>query len=129
MHVPLTSLFFFALLFVGACAPTVEVTPLGALPTMRSPEPVQVFMNSDTISRPYREVALITVNDDGWGRSEGELLELLLARAHKIGAEGIIVLNQEVRSAGGVLVPTGYSLTYVDSSERVVRGSAIVFTD
>ena len=116
-------------MLLSACAPVVEVTPLGALPTVTSSEPIQVFTNTDAVSRPYREVALITVDDEGWGRSEGELLELLLERAREIGAEGIVVLNQEVRSGGGVFVPTGNTLTYVDSSERVVRGSAIVFTD
>lgn len=120
---------FLCLTLLGACAPTVEVTPLGALPATSSSEPVQVFANSGAISRPYREVAIITVNDDGWGRSEGELLQLLLERAREIGAEGVVVLNQEVRSGGGILVPTGNTLTYVDSSERVVRSSAIVFTD
>ena len=120
---------FVCLMLLSACAPVVEVTPLGALPTVTSSEPIQVFTNTDAVSRPYREVALITVDDEGWGRSEGELLELLLERAREIGAEGVIILDQEVSSDGGVFVPTGYSLTYVDSSQRIVRASAVVFTD
>lgn len=118
------------LVLLTACAPTVEVTPLGVMPTTRSLETtVEVFTNPATISRPYREVALITVNDDGWDRSENELLDLLIQRAYEIGAEGVILLGQETRSSGGVFVPAGRTLAYYEGSERIVRGSAIVFTD
>lgn len=123
-------LLFVLLLWMTACAPTVEVTPLGALPTTRSVgATAQVFTNSEAITRPYREVALITVNDDGWGYSEGELLTLLLERANEIGAEGVIVLGQETRSTGGAFIPSGNTLTYYEGNERIVRGSAFIYTD
>ncbi len=116
-------------LLLSACGPTVEVTPLSSLPTVRpSKAPVQVFTSTDSITRPYHEVALISV-DDGWNRPESELLNLLIERASEIGADGLILLGQETRSSGGVLVPSGNTMTYVDSTHRVFRGSAIVFTD
>jgi hypothetical protein len=130
MHIVKLQLFSVLLVLLAACAPTVEVTPLGALPTTRSSDATaQVFTNSDAITRPYREVALITVGDDGWGYSEGELLTLLLERANEIGAEGVIVLGQETRSTGGAFIPTGNTLTYYEGNERIVRGSAFVYTD
>lgn len=129
MRIAQPRLIVFLLLLLSACAPTVEVTPLGALPTTRSVgTTAEVFTSSEAVTRPYREVALITVSDNGWGYSEGELLTLLLERANEIGAEGVIVLGQETRSTGGTFIPSGNTLTYYEGNERIVRGSAFIYS-
>jgi hypothetical protein len=55
---------------------------------------------------------------------EGELLEKMISEAKKIGADGIIMLAQDGKT--GAFVPVGRF--WIPLSNRIVRGSAIVYT-
>lgn len=114
-------LFFIALTQVG-CA-VVRVTKFGPLPNLPKVGNIDVYTSHASIKKPYKEIALITVDDQGWGRSESELLEKLISKAKEMGADGIIILSQDKQSDGGVFSGD----VFVEITRRIVRGTAIVY--
>jgi hypothetical protein len=115
-------LFFITLTQVG-CAPKVLVTKFALLPSLHKTGNIDVYTSHESIKKPYKEIALITVDDEGYGRSESELLEKLISKAKEIGADGVIILSQDKQSEGGVFID-GFFLSL---SSRIVRGTAIVY--
>lgn len=103
-------LFFITLTQVG-CA-VVRVTKFGPLPSSPKVGDIDVYTSHESIKKPYKEIALITVDDQGWDKSESGLLEKLISKAKEIGADGVIILSQDKHS--GLL-------------GRIVRGTAIVY--
>ena len=122
-----TALLFVLGLCLSACGPAVSVTPLGARLAPTS-EPVQVFTSAQAVGQPYREVALISIERASVLMSDSDLLDLMMERAQEAGAQGVILLGQETRSAGGAIIPNGFGgASYIPSSEKVMRGSGIIF--
>lgn len=119
-----TYLLLACLVLVG-CGPKVEVTPLGPLPDGPNAGEMDVYTSKASVNRPYTEIALITVDDKGWEKSEATLTQLLIDEARKMGADGLILLDQERRSDSGAVV---YNV-WMEGQRRVVRGSAITYTD
>lgn len=115
------------LVFTAACAPKVEVVPY----IQQFPDPtenVDVYQSVQAVDREYKEIALITVDDGGWEKSEADLLTRALARARKIGADAVIVMGQEQRVDGAYVTPDqGYGQVAVASNRRIVRVTAIVY--
>ena len=118
------SFFLFGILFIQVgCAPKVQITKFSEFPSSPKTGDIDVYTSKDAIKKPYKEIALITVDDEGWDRSESELLQKLISKAKEIGADGIIILSQDKQSEGGVLVGN----VFIESNRRIVRGSAIVY--
>ncbi len=110
-----------------ACGPAVSVTPLGAR-LAPSSGAIQVFTSAQAVGEPYREVALISIERASILMSDSDLLDLMMERAREVGAQGVILLGQETRSAGGAFIPNGFGgASFIPSSEKVMRGSGIVF--
>ncbi len=65
---------------------------------------------------------MITIDDQGWGRSEEELLKTAVIKARQIGADAIIILSQNKNIDG--FVPVGNVPVAINSN--VIRVSAIV---
>lgn len=114
-------LFFIALTQVG-CA-IVRVTNFGPLPSLPKIGDIDVYTSHASIKKPYKEIALITVDDQGWDKSESELLEKLISKAKEIGADGVIILSQDKQSEGGVFI----NYVFIQSNRRIVRGTAILY--
>jgi len=85
---------------------------------------IDVFTSTSNIPYLYKEIGLITVDDEGWGRSESELLEIVVQRARQLGANGVIILGQDKQLDG--YVPVGNIPVAVN--RRIVRATAIVNT-
>jgi len=118
----LTWLLFFIVLTQVGCT-VVRVTKFGPLPSSPKVDNIDVYTSHESVKKPYKEIALIMVDDQGWGRSESKLLEELISKAKEIGADGVIILSQDKQSEGKVVTDGAiYELT-----RRVVRGTAIVY--
>src|SRR5437899_11492364 len=114
-------------LMVGGCVqPAVYITMLGASPEPRSsPRELRVVTSPQGLDRPFRELALIVVDDKGTNKSETQLLELAMDEARSLGADALILLTGQTSTAG--VVPVGWILLPVD--RRIVRATEVVFTD
>ena len=118
----LTWLLFFIVLTQVGCA-VVRVTKFGPLPSSPKVDNIDVYTSHVSIRKPYKEIALITVDDEGWGTSESKLLEKLISKAKEIGADGIIILSQDKQSEGGIFIDG----IFLEETRRIVRGTAIVY--
>ncbi|RMH57891.1 MAG: hypothetical protein D6679_05705 [Candidatus Hydrogenedentota bacterium] len=115
------------LLLLAGCGPTVKVTPLGEAPARKvAVENVKVFNSPADIDRPYREIALLTANDQGWDQPH-TLRQLIREKAAALGADGVIFERPKT------IKKTGYHVVGVVLAPRVdenqLVGKAIVFTD
>ncbi len=115
--------FWLVIVVVLGCAPAVMLTQFGPLPNSPQVGKVDVYTSAENIKRQYTEVALITVDDGGHGRSDPELLELLISEAKAVGADGVIILSVHEYPDGGIWMPFVFS----SFERKVVRGSAIVY--
>ena len=116
---------FALLIFLASCSPRVDVAPFGTLPSEPTTGDIDVYTNTSSIAKPYREIALITVDDEGWDRGEGELINTILEEARKIGADGVIILSQETVDKGGTFVAG----TYIQSQGKVFKATAIAYNE
>jgi hypothetical protein len=114
----------FLLLFLIGCAATLNVTRFDAVQREPTGATIEVFSSPQNITRPYKEIALITA-EEGWDHSEAELTRLMIVRARDMGADAIILLGAVQRTSGGALVGG----TYVASTFNFTRCTAIVYTD
>jgi hypothetical protein len=113
----------FLLVFSQLGCATVRITEFSS--EVRTPKTgnIDVFFTTASIKLPYKEVALITVDDEGWGLDETKLLELLIKKTKEVGADGVIVLAQDKKTGG--YLPIGAGILAI--TETTVRGSAIVY--
>jgi hypothetical protein len=83
-------------LALSGCA-TVSVTPFEPLQPGASPRIADVYTSHDSVRRPYREVALLTINlaPDRGG------VEKMKQKAQEIGADGLILLEPSSGSEDG----------------------------
>lgn len=97
---------------LAACAPTVQVTPLGEAYAPRPGlEQVAVF-STQTPRCPYREIAIVTAYGSGLNPLDLDgVLAALRRRALEIGADALVGLH--VVSGGGNPSRSGYSATAV----------------
>ena len=116
-------LFWLVIVVVLGCAPAVMLTKFGPLPNSPQTGEVDVYTSAENIKRQYTEVALITVDDGGYRRSDPELLELLISKAKAVGADGVIILSVHEYPDGGIWAPFVFS----QFERKVVRGSAVVY--
>lgn len=118
-------IFFTSLQFGCTPAPKVKITPF--VPNFLSPKKndIDVYTSEISIKKPYKEIALITIDDQGWEIDETELVKKLINEAKQIGADGIIILGQDVHTSGAVIV----GRVIVSGKRRIVRGTAIVYIE
>lgn len=111
-------------LIVVSCAPVIRVNTFDS--QSRSPNfgKIEVYSNPQAVPFLYKEIGLITVDDEGWERSESELLDQAIEKAKQMGSEGIIILSQDKQLDG--YVPIGNIPVAIN--RRIVRVSAIVKT-
>jgi hypothetical protein len=117
----------FLLIFITiyiSCAPVIRVNSFDGKRRAPNQNKIGVFSNPQAVPYLYKEIGLITVDDEGWGRSESELLNNAIFKAQQIGAHGIIILSQDKQLDG--YVPIGNVPVAVN--RRIVRVTAIIKT-
>ena len=105
-----------------ACAPIVKYTPFDSEIRTNS-ESVDIFMSRESVGREFKEIGLIIVDDEGWDRSETELIEKMRQRAMLVGADALILERSEQKSQG--FIPIGGTTFHIVN--RIVRGVAIIY--
>jgi hypothetical protein len=116
--------YLIALLALGACAKAdvlvVDPTPRQAIEA----DSVRVYLDQPTI--PYTVIALVEVDDQGWGMSMESLAKRMRQDAAKLGGEGVII-GQQSSTAGSVIIPVG-NLWYAGAMEqKKLVGQVITF--
>ncbi|MDD8018859.1 MAG: hypothetical protein PHP42_10840 [Bacteroidota bacterium] len=112
-------------IFILGCGPSVEFVKFDTNSRLAKSSDIDVFTDATKINRPYKEIALVTVDDKGHDYSEVELLKLTISKAKELGADAIIVLTQDIQKGGGIFVGS----VYVQANRRVVRATAIVYQE
>lgn len=107
-----------------SCAPVIRVNNFDSQSRAPNYGKIGVYSNPQSVPFLYKEIGLVTVDDEGWGRSESELLNQAIAKVKQMGAEGLIILSQDKQLDG--YVPVGG--VPVAINRRIVRASAIVKT-
>ncbi len=90
-----------------ACGPKVEVVYFNNYQPLQKSSSVLVYTSSDLVERPFREIGLITLDDEGWGRSDAKLIERAKSEAMKCGADGIVLGQSQKVDKGSVMVSMG----------------------
>lgn len=112
------------LFLLMGCGAIVNVAPFDE--TERQPtQSVDIFSDRSSVDRPYKEIGLITADDNGWDKSEADLIAILRNKAMEIGADAIILSPGEQSKQGSMLIGD----LLVDSNKRIVKAVAIVYTD
>ena len=113
------------LYFQFGCTPAVKVTSFAPIPPSKKKDKIDVYTSAANIKKQYKEVALITVDDQGWGMDESELTRVLIDKAKMIGADGVIILGKDEQFEGAFPVS---GILFAISS-KVVKGTAIIYTE
>jgi len=108
-----------------ACSPIVKVTSLAPFSPRQKKDKIDVYYSASNIKKQFKEIALITVDDEGWDRDESELTTILIDKAKEIGADGVILLEKDKRFEG--VVPVGGVIVAINRT--VVRGTAIIYVE
>lgn len=108
---------------LAACAPKATVIPTGRYVERAPNSNVELYLSPGAVKRSYSEIALVSVDDQGWETDDAELFELLKRKAGEIGADAVILLNQSAQSDGGAFV----NGMFIQGTKTILRGAAIVF--
>jgi hypothetical protein len=100
-------------ILLGACT-TVSVMRLKDYESRRPTRNVDVYASAQSVTRPYKEMAVISCDDKGNGHREAWLEEKLVEKAKEIGADGLILETPQTSTAWG-------------TSRTVTRALAIVY--
>jgi len=115
---------FICLILIG-CAPSVKSVRFDN--EIRAARPtVEVFTAFESVSWPYKEIAMIVADDEGNGYSEVSLIEGVIAEARRLGADAVVITGRETGNAGYIGAPVGGLLFVGGIQQRVVRGTAII---
>lgn len=105
-----------------SCAPVTRINTFDNTPRPPTAGRINVFTNASAVPYTYKEIGLITVDDEGWGRSESELLDIAIEKAKSMGAHALIILSQDKQIDG--YVPVGDIPVAIN--RRIIRVTAIV---
>jgi hypothetical protein len=108
-----------------ACA-SVKVARFDAI-ERRPTTTVDVYSNFENIDRGYKEIALITADDEGWGTSETDLLEHLKKKAMSIGADAIVLQAGEVNPSSALVPYSTGGAAIMHINRRISKVIAIVY--
>ena len=122
------SLLMFLMVQIG-CAPSVELTKLGSLPRSPQTGEMDVYTSAEPIDKPYKEIALIKVTQGLFGNKDQTMFDRLILKAKEIGADGVIILSQEIEYGGGRVQDLGSWTSYTQHKKKVLRASAIVYEE
>jgi hypothetical protein len=116
------SLFCFLGLCLAGCAPTVNSTRFDSVYRPATVGTVEVHTRPENVKREYREIGLISVNDNEMGEwhlsNESKIIGILIQKGREMGADAIILSIPETRDRNYGL-GTGHSI--------VMRGTAIIY--
>ena len=110
--------------FLTGCTSLTDVTKLSDYPSAPATKDPAIFTGKSEVKQSYREIAMISVDDNGWGKSDSQLIKDLQRKAREIGADAIVLTDRGGQSQGGVIMPGG---AFVTSSTKVLHATAIVF--
>lgn len=110
-----------AMSLVG-CA-SIDVLKLSEYPQIQSPHDVQLISSRASVTRKFREIAMISVDDQGWERADSHVVGKMLEQARQIGADALILTDRETNSSGGAVVGN----VWMSGNNKVMRGLAIVY--
>jgi hypothetical protein len=125
MRIGLIVLIVILFLFIG-CGPitTIQKTYLRVDQTKTGE--VDIFSSLDEIERPFKKVAELKVTDQRPPhiRDRNQMIESLKAKAHKLGADGIVII-EERDSVTRIPAPAGGGWT--NHYSMFIKGLAIVY--
>lgn len=107
---------------IFSCASTASVSLLDQKPHSYKKGNIQIFTSPQAVPYIYKEIAIITANDDGWGASDNEMMSCLINSARNIGADGLILLSQIEKPDGSIT----YGMYTEISETKMFRASAII---
>jgi hypothetical protein len=105
------------LVILSACATRISVTHLDEFRWRPANKLPRIYTSKEAVRFPYVELALITVDDQGWEFKESDLIEDIQKKAAEIGAEGVILTEKNANSkiagiySGGMYVPVSSTQT------------------
>ena len=130
---------------LSACAPTVEVTPVGELPPTSANGEVAVYTNFSEVPQPYRELAELSASRLEAEFTDEWLRERLTDEARELGADAVVLsplerstelspvrLGYESGSAFGNdpnSLRLGRGQGYQEVATLTLRGIAIAYTE
>jgi hypothetical protein len=101
-----------------SCAPVIQFNSFDKEARKPNIGTIDIYTTAESVPYIYKEIGLITVDDQGWEKSESELLNLAIEKAKQIGAEGLLLLQQDKQIDGyykGIAI-----------NRRIFRASAII---
>lgn len=89
-------------LWCAGCVPGVAVSRIGAKParTVASAN-VDVYRRTADVARRFRPIAELTADDKGWDYNYSILEDMIVTKAKKLGAQGVIFHDPEEEGASG----------------------------
>jgi len=114
-------------ILLGSCATSdmIQVTRLRSPLDPVSTNSIEVFIGESIVTKKYEQIAIINADDEGWEKSDSELIHEMKRRAAQLGASAIIIVGQETNPNGGVIVNN----VFVQSNRKMIKAIAIHFQD
>ena len=127
-----------ACVVVSGCAASVKVARFDQVTRTPKVGDLDVFTSPQAVARPYKEIALFTV--DGEGREEADAVQGFIDLARKCGADAVLVDRAATfkKEGGGKIVDTetkegiqggGSETIFYPNARCVFRATAIVWTE
>jgi len=116
-------LLFFIVVFTVLGCTKVDTVMFNGVERAPKTDNVDVYSNADNITKPYKEIGIITLDDEGWGQSDAKLVKRAIKEAKKVGADGIILNRSEKVDAGGYFIGT----VWIESKHNVINITLIEY--
>lgn len=124
-----------ALLLLASCAANIEMVKLRDAPPGSGQGTVEFFTSEEQVKRPYDELAIISVDDQGYEISDEKLTEELRKKAESINADAVIISGQERRSSYDTTIGSGTAIgssvvgsgTTYHGEKKFLKGVAIAY--
>lgn len=116
------------LMLLAACTPEVTVDRVGntAPPRNVRTDHVDVYHAATEVTKPYKEIAVLTADDAGWDYHYDVMEDMIIRRAKQIGAQGVIFGRQQAEGT-----EKGYTIRGVlvvpKVGQNILQGTAIVY--
>ncbi|MEK8023739.1 MAG: hypothetical protein AAB229_08025 [Candidatus Hydrogenedentota bacterium] len=117
-----------SLMLLASCTPGVTVSRVGnyAPPRNAPPTNVDVYHSKAEVTRPYKEIAVLTADDAGWDYHYDVMEDMIVKRAKQLGAQGVIFGRQQEEGAEGGYTIRG-AIVVPKVGQNLMQGTAIVY--
>ncbi len=84
---------------------------------------VDLYANAQSVGRPYKEIAIISADDDGNELADSTLVAAMRKKAEALGADGLILGQQSQHTDGAAMIGPIMAMETV----KTMKGAAIVY--